>query len=218
MSEQKCISTNETNPPRASSTKSPTKTEPVIEGPTFSYYWWVSWAVAITAVILGVYYFYPKAGSSSPQVVGLVFYMETIAVQLADLGLFEDQNVCERAVGGKDRAEMLKTQIERISKTKELFIIEDHPSRSVLDTEYTIKLCMQDLKVWKYFKGMYVWESKDEDKLSEIIKVIKETGLDRAKLRFISRFGEKSQFLRNNNFKVIEVNREIKESDFQKLI
>jgi len=160
MSEQKCISTNETNPPRASSTKSPSKTEPVIEGPTFSYYWWVACAVAITAVVLGVYFFYLKRENNSPQVVGFVFYGNTI---FARRGIYfnTDRTTwdCETALGGKERADMLKKWFTRISETKLFVIEEDTWNHDIKDTEKAITICMQSLGLSKEFKNVYVWKA-----------------------------------------------------------
>jgi len=156
MSEQKCISTNETNPPRASSTKSPSITEPVIEGPTFSYYWWVACAVAITAVILGVYYFYLK-----PQILGLVFYRETIfpisAITDTDYG-------CNYALGGEPRAGMLKTQFKRLSETKTIFVIDDDPTFAITETKKGITFCMQKLGLSKEFKNVHVWRYRNDER------------------------------------------------------
>jgi len=210
MSEQKCISTNETNPPRASSTKSSSKTEPVIEGPTFSYYWWFACAVAIVAVILGVYYFYPK-----PQMSGLVFYRETI---FHTRSLVSGDSGCEWALGGKSTAGMLKKQFKIVSETKNIFIIEDEPLHGLSETENSITICMQKLGLSKEFKNVYVWESKNDERLNEINRVIKKTGLEGATLQFICRTGPKCEFLKDNKFNVFEVYGYIQESDFQGMI
>jgi len=215
MSEQKCISTNETNPRRASSTKSPSKKEPVIEGPTFSYYRCVACAVAITAVVLGVFYLYLKTESSSPH--GLVFYRETIFSKrvITDRG-----EGCLDAVGGKDRADMLKKQIKRISGTKKIFVIEEDPQpvKDISETEKFIMKCMQDLGLPKEFKNVYVWEYKYNERLSRINEVIKKTGLDNANLQFICKLGHIGGFLKDNKFNVFEVVDKIYESDFEQMI
>jgi len=210
MSEQKCISTNETNPPRASSTKSTSKTEPVIEGPTFSYYWCVACAVAITAVILGVYYFYLK-----PQILGLVFYRETIFHHRIIIGT--DWG-CENAFGGKSTAGMLKKQFKRISETKNIFVIEDDPTLDISQTEDDITICMQWLGLSKEFKNVYVWQYKNDERLNEINRVIKKTELEGATLQFICRTGPKCDFLKDNKFNVFKVDDYIQESDFQGMI
>jgi len=54
---------------------------------------------------------------------------------------------CVDAVGGKERAEMLKTHIKRISQTKKLFIIEDYAHAPKINTVNDIRLCMQSLSV-----------------------------------------------------------------------
>jgi len=210
MSEQKCISTNETNPPRASSTKSPSKTEPVIEGPTFSYYRWVACAVAIVAVILGVYYFYPK-----PQILGLVFYRETI---FKTGWIFSTDQGCEHALRGKSRAEMLKTQFKRISETKNIFIIEDDSPMDISETEKEITRCMQLLGLSKEFKNVYVWQHKHNERLNEINEVIKKTALEGATLQFICTTGRKCEFLKDNKFNVIELKSIIQEPDLKRMI
>jgi len=219
MSEQKCISTNETNPPRASSTKSPSKTEPVIEGPTISYYWWFAFAVAITAVVLGVYFFNRKEESSSPQ--GLVFYWDTIALQTQTIQEIDERGIqtsCELVVGGKSRAEMWKKQIKRISVTKKLYIIEDNTTMDIKRAAAFISLCMLSLGLSEVNKNVYVWESTPHERLNEINSVIKKTGLEGATLQFICRTGPKCDFLKDNKFNVFEVGDHIQESDFQGMI
>lgn len=202
--------------PTGSTTKSSMKTEDVNSGPAFSYCRWVTWAVAIIAVVVGVYYFIPKKHSSSPQsdIKGLVFFRNTISFK------FEFSNVpalCLIGVGGEGRAEMLKTHIKSISKTRKLFMIEDYPSTTVENTLKFIEACMKQLDVWEDFTDVYVLDSKGKGWLSEMNKAIELTGMDSANLEFICRSGKKCELLTKHNFKVIGVDDKIQESDFQNI-
>jgi len=207
-------STTDKKSPAITDANSSTKPEPIIEGRASSYCSWVTLAVAIIAVIGGVYLLKEerrgleifslnkndKIGSKLGT--GLVFYWEVISLE-------NIREPCEFNVGGKKQAEMLESQFKSLSEgTNNLFIIEEVTDGNIAQVEIFIKQCIKNLGINDYFVNIYVWESNPqlrEDWKSKIEMVIKLTGLDSDKLYFICRKGYKSQRLKKSDYNVFEV-------------
>jgi len=228
--------------PTTTVNNSPTSTEPVIADATFSHCRLVTLAVAIIAVVVGVYYFSCKAKSSDPpityieddRITGIVFYMNTIGVVFVNIDSGVKLKQCETTFGGKDRADMLKKQFESLSKTNELFIIEDdpkgyNPTEAIATAKKVIGECLDVLGIRGSFKDWYVWKRSDvnmpDDKMdiemwSEVTKVSTLTGLENSKLLFVCKIGDKMcVFVEEKHLKVIAVDGyyKLRESDFSKI-
>jgi len=157
-----------------------------------------------------------KENAKNKREKGLVFYWNIITEKEVNNG-FSVYGKCVDALGGQHRAEMLQKWFIRLSETKKLFIIQDVQSGTKQITENFIRLCMTSLSIWQCFVGMYVWSSYPEPQLWQIKQVIKEkAGLDTAKVQFIS--SNTDDLLKKYEFKVIEVNPKIEESDFEKIM
>jgi len=116
----------------------------------------------------------------------------------------------------QERIQMFQREFAKLSQKHKLFIVENY-NHYENTKRYNQLLENVDVDLMKYFVSVTAWKGTLTTHLEKINKIITDNNLEKANFYLIAHLLPTINFLKKNDFNVIEVNHLIKSLDFEKI-